>query len=473
MLLLAGPARAQEKVLAIHGAVEQLIETYRQAKFAADQGMEPEPELLKTRARAIELIAQGGPLSSTPLREALQQENLPAGAGYIMGTMLMLTDGATAGDFVLAQLKERDPAEDPVEAFRLGHTLMLTAPHHGAIFAERLAELTNDIRFPVPNEGIAFPLIGGIAWLYAAGDTDALNDLAALIEDVSRLPPHVSDNLLRVVTQLQLHQLLPLIEEQAASTPEDSPRFRALLWALGQLDDPKVIPQLDKFRRTLKDPILRQEATFALGEIQSPAALGPLRDALSDKIPGVRSYAVSGLVKLDTPKARTLIREALGGPESDQQVQADYLRAARQAGDRTWRDALAKAAENWPKHKLIAKETSLSLARTEPRNPAAPPPSVWPGEPMNELPPERLNEQLWDVINARGLGFSQMKKTVLYSATPKHIQHLEYLRTLLARELTRQNLDTWLDVLNTLQLVRRRLRDDPRPLFAPRGSPSP
>ena len=92
---------------------------------------------------------------------------------------------------------------------------------------------------------------------------------------------------------------------------------------------------------------------------------------------------------------------------------------------------------------------------------------------MNELPPERLNEQLWDMINARGLGFSQMKKTVLYSATPKHVQHLEYLRTLLARELTRQNLDTWLDVLNTLQLVRRRLRDDPRPLFAPRGSPTP
>ena len=473
MLLSARPAYAQDRVEQIYKAIDRLVETYRQADESARQGLEPPPELSQTRAAAIDAIAQGGPLASTPLREALQQKDFPTGAAFILGTMLTITDGAAAGDFVLAQLKERDPGEDPVEAFRFAHTLMLLAPHHGTIYAERLAELPSDVRFPVPVEGIAFPLIGGIAWLYAAGDTDALNNLAGLLEDVSRLPPHVSDNLLRVATQLQLTQVLPLVEKQAAATAEDSPRLRALIWALGQFDDPRAIPQLDKFRRTLKDPALRQEAAYALAEIQSPAAFEALRDALSDKAPGVRSYAVAGLVKLATPRARSLLRAGLGGSESDPQVQSDYLRAARAVGDRTWRDALGKTAENWPRHELIARETSLSLARTDPPSPSASPVKLWPGVPMNELPPERLNEQLWDVINAGGMGFSQLKKTVLYSATPKHVQHLEYLRTLLAKQLTRQNLDTWLDVLDTLQLVRRRLRADPRPLFPARDGPAP
>ena len=41
-----------------------------------------------TRAQAIELIGQGGPLASTPLREALQQDNLPAGAAYMSPQIL-------------------------------------------------------------------------------------------------------------------------------------------------------------------------------------------------------------------------------------------------------------------------------------------------------------------------------------------------------------------------------------------------
>lgn len=469
---VAAPALAQDRVRRVYGAIDRITETYRQIELAREQGLEPPPELIRSRALAIDAIAQAGPLASGPLREALQQEDLPTSVAFVLGTLLALTDGPTAGDFLLGRLKERDPREDPVEAFRFAHTLMTLAPHHGAVFAEKLAELPTSVRFPVPAEEISFPLVGGIAWLYAAGDTPALNDLAALIEDVSRLPPHVAEILLRVSARLQLIQLLPAVQQQVEQTDPESPRMRALIWTLGQFDDPRVIDQLDRLRRTLEDPKLRQEATFALSEIQSPAALGPLKAALTDSDPGVRSYAIAGLARLALPGAREALRNAIGGKESDPKVQSDYLRAAREVGDRTWRDGLKQAAKNWPRHELMCKETSLKLARRDPPK-AGMPPLMWPDLPMNRLEPARLNEQLWDVINAKGSGFSQLKKTVLYSATPQHVQHLEYLRTLLAKEISRRNLNTWLDVLDTLQLVRRRLRTDPRPLFASPGKPAP
>jgi len=443
-------------------AVQGLVETYSANPLTAE-----DQELWRRRREmALDAISSAGPLARAPLREALQRPEVGPAPAYTLATLLLLSEGPGAGTFLLGALGRQPPRQALSEAFYFGHTLAVFAPADFPPFGERLLDLPATARFALPAEGISFPFIPGVAYLYAVSEGRGLGALAAQAGGIEKLPLGRAEAAVRVAVHLNLVQITPRLIEKLRKLPGGSPRLRVVVWALGQLGDLAAVEPLTKVAAGSKRPDIREEAAFALTEMRSRLCEPGLLELLRDREPNVRGAAIAGLAYLRTPKALETLREALGGPERDPKVREDYLRAAGVAGDRSWSDALRLAEKNWPGLAAQIRETLLALQKTDSR-PAGLAPSLWPGLPLENLSPDRLTDRLQGVVDAGGVGFPSLKRTTLYSATGQHVEMLEALRAVTAKELKRANLDSWLDVLETLGLLRKRLRADPWPLFNP------
>ncbi len=458
--LLLGQAgalgQAEQAALAVRG----LVETYSANPLTAE-----DQELWRRRREvALDAITAAGPLARVPLREALQRPEVGPAPAYTLATLLLLSEGPGAGEFLLGALARQPPQEALSEAFYFGHTLAVFSPADFPPLGERLLDLPATTQFSLPAEAISFPFISGVAYLYAASEGRGLGALAQQAGDLEKLPLGRAEAAVRVAVHLNLVQITPRLLEKPRKLPGDSPYLRVVVWALGQLGGLSAVEPLARVAAKNKRAQIREEAAFALTEMRSRLCEPGLLELTRDPEPAVRGTAIAGLAYLRTPKALGTLLDALGGPEKDPKVREDYLRAAAVAGDRSWSDALRKAEKNWPSLAVEARETLLALRKIAPR-PSGLAPSLWPDLPLENLSADRVTDRLQGVVDAGGVGFPSLKRTVLYSAEGRHVEMLEALRGVTAKELKRANLDSWLDVLETLGLLRKRLRADPWPLF--------
>ncbi|MEW6774674.1 MAG: HEAT repeat domain-containing protein [Bdellovibrionota bacterium] len=448
----------------VRRAIGMLAETYARAP----QSEEEAQRFSVLQGRALDDIADAGPAARGILREALQQEGVLPPVAYTLATLLVLSEGKGAADFVLRATARLSPAISPAEAYYFAHTLSVAAPKQGAELAFRFAKLPENTEFPVPAANLVLPLVPAMAYLLAAGDNESLNELGRKLSKPGKLHFQNARTLLRVAAHLQAVELVPGLLRELPKLPANSPVLEDVLDTLGRLADLSALKPLSDYARKGKTPKVRERAALALADLRSPMCEDALLAALGDPVPAVRSAAIVGLAAIETPGSLDALRKGLGGLEKSEQVRQDYLQAAELVGDRSWAPDLDRASRKWVGVQERVKQIEKKAARRE-TLPERIAPELWPELPLNRLDPKKLDGILMEMIERGGIDFPVQKKTILYSAVPEQIPALTPLRILLAQRLTRENILAWTEYLETLRLLRIRLRPDPRPLFPQLG----
>ncbi len=104
----------------------------------------------------------------------------------------------------------------------------------------------------------------------------------------------------------------PLIQALADSKPNVRTSSRDALIRIGHASVNPLIAELGN-----ENPAIRQEAAYALGELQNSDAIAPLADRLSDPHPLIRSHAAEALGKLNARKMIPLLLPLLKDTSSD------------------------------------------------------------------------------------------------------------------------------------------------------------
>ncbi len=406
---------------------------------------------------AIRVFQKAGRDGVPMLREALQKGHRNPAYLIIVASLLVLAEGPSGIEAARVALDRVPATVHPDLFYRWLHICLRFQSKESVRVIDRLLDIpVMEIKLSELETGVHSPALAGFA-LSAAGDVGKKRVLEILSN-----PGSVSDarwrNLMADLSHLPSPEIARKLEKAIPRVTGES--RRAAVWALGKCDDERSVAYLADLYLHEKDPIVRREVIFVLGEMSHVGAKTVIVRALGDPNEDVRSNAIGSLAALQLPDAGEILKGRFLAEKSPL-VRPNYVSALIRLRPAGYREMLQEAGRKWPS---FAPFIDNALKNDKGGDPLGPP-SV-----LGEVAGDVLDEPRWERLRAEledsgGLTIALNRKTIVMTATEADAAYLETLLPKIAGNLTLDNYKAFEAYQEVYRLIRRKWRKDPRPSF--------